>query len=85
MNAADRGLTSGVQISGMRPTSPKVRQVGQPAPAPCWVLAMSAPRHACLQAWELISKTLKKSGVSFVGVDAVEAAVKRGTPVIDIR
>ncbi|KAL4430353.1 hypothetical protein ABPG77_002159 [Micractinium sp. CCAP 211/92] len=56
---AERGLTSGVQISGMRPTSPK--------------------------AWELISKTLKKNGVSFVTADAVEAAIKRGTPVIDIR
>lgn len=57
--AADTGLTSGVQISGMRPTSPK--------------------------AWELISKTLKKNGVSFVTADAVEAAIKRGTPVIDVR
>ncbi|KAL4419871.1 hypothetical protein ABPG75_006969 [Micractinium tetrahymenae] len=59
VKTAERGLTSGVQISGMRPTSPK--------------------------AWELISKTLKKSGVSFVTADAVEAALKRGTPVVDIR
>lgn len=53
------GTTSGLEIAGMRPTSPK--------------------------AWEIISKELKKQGVSFISTAQAEAAAKKGTTVIDVR
>ncbi|EFN53658.1 hypothetical protein CHLNCDRAFT_136402 [Chlorella variabilis] len=51
--------TSGLEIGGKRPTSPK--------------------------AWELISTTLKKNGVAFIGLDQAEAAARKGTPIVDVR
>ena len=38
-----------------------------------------------LAAWELISTTLKRSGVAFLSPEQAAAALRKGTPVVDIR
>ena len=43
------------------------------------------PAAQYLQAWELISTTLKRSGVAFLTPKQAEAALRKGTPVVDIR
>lgn len=38
-----------------------------------------------LQAWEEIATTIKKAGVTFISLDQAAAAVRKGTPVVDVR
>jgi len=41
--------------------------------------------YLCIQAWEIISTSLRKSGLKMVSPQEVQFAQGRGIPVVDIR